>query len=137
MEFVDDGSSGPTRVGTAAAYALQLVQQPGHNDLFELWMEEASSDITWDSGTNQPVLSGFGPHERLRLCADVESLSFVVPTTDAGSNVHSGSVVEVALVCKDPFDKRMRVREACRAEVNVEMVFDPTAFEAAPDDPAF
>jgi len=137
IEFVDDGSSGPSRVGTAAGYSLQLLPQPGHTDLFELWMDEATADITWDAGTSQPVLSDFGPHNRRRLVADVESLSFVLPTTDPGSFVASGSVVQVVLICKDPFDKRMRLQEACRVEVNIEMVFDPTAFEAGPDDPGF
>ena len=126
------GSTEETRVGTAAGVALQLVPRAGAPGLFELWVETARADVSWDPDAGDLVVGDFGTPERRRLMYDVESVSVLLPTTRTadGLYVPSGSVVELGAVCVDPWDRRMRLRESTRVEVNVEIDPTPTDVDA-------
>jgi type II secretory pathway pseudopilin PulG len=137
VERVDDGSVGATPPGTCVGVALQLVPGTNRFGRFELWMEEATADVTFDAATGQPLLGAFGPHRRTKLVPDVESVTFTVPNTTAGGFLAPGFVAEIEVVCRDPVDGRMRLAESCRTEVNVEAEIAPVAFEAGPADPGF
>ena len=118
VEFV--GADAESRAGSATGVALELVPRPGAPGLFDLWLETAEAPVEWSGGL---VIGDYGPAQRLRLMHDVESFTVVLSQrrTDDGLWVPCGAVMDFVAACLDPWDRRMRLIESIKVEVNVEV----------------
>ncbi len=112
--------------GTCTGVLLELV--PGDNGM-DLYVNTARADVTYDETTGGIVMGAFGNLARRLLLRDVDSVGFSIPASS--SDLPPGTVMEMCLVCRDPFNRRMTIVERTRVEVNVRVAVTPESLTAS------
>ncbi len=123
---LDETNPGTPTGGEAKQYTFllelndhrNLSNSPPNARLMDLVMVESVAAITSQTGGAVVPPTAFAETDRKRLCFDVESVDFIVPTS-AGPILDENTVLTMRVHCRDPLNGRMLLTEEAKAQVNV------------------